>query len=54
MYYAILCEDVADSLPLRASARPASSLGTGTRRNDVPSRSARRRARAAAPSLPVT
>jgi uncharacterized protein len=23
MYYAILCEDVADSLPLRASARPA-------------------------------
>ncbi len=23
MYYAILCEDVDDSLPLRASARPA-------------------------------
>ena len=23
MFYAILCEDVADSLPLRASARPA-------------------------------
>ncbi|MEE4191807.1 MAG: YciI family protein [Halieaceae bacterium] len=23
MYYAIICEDVADSLPLRAKARPA-------------------------------